>query len=87
MHIDPRVEPWLIALLEGVQNSNSHAERVATGAYAAERLAKALRDIAKQMLSAELDSADYPDPDYEAGFDECVKVARAALALARGETP
>ncbi len=49
-----------------------------------EALVKALRDIARQMLSIELRADDYPDPDYEGGFDECVKIARAALA--RGET-
>ena len=86
MKISPKVEPWLRALLDGVENSNNSAEVVATAAYDAEALVKALRDIARQMLSTELDASDYPDPDYESGFDECVKIARAALAIA-GETP
>ncbi len=33
MNTDPRVESWLIALLDGVQNSNSHAEVIAQAAY------------------------------------------------------
>ncbi len=33
MNIDPRVEPWLRALLDGVENSNHSAEVVATAAY------------------------------------------------------
>ncbi len=40
---------------------------------------KALHVIAGQMLSSELDLEDFPDPDYETGFDECVKTARTAL--------
>ncbi len=41
MDIDPKVEPWLIALLDGVQNSNHSAEVVATAAYASGKLVKA----------------------------------------------
>ena len=37
MNISPKVEPWLIALLDGVQNSNHSAEVVATAAYDAMR--------------------------------------------------
>ncbi len=52
MNIDPRVEPWLIALLDGVQNSNHAAEVVATAAYdgchANERIATAA-DISAKM--------------------------------------
>ncbi len=33
MNTDPRVESWLVALLDGVQNSNSHAEVIAQAAY------------------------------------------------------
>ncbi len=40
MNINPRVEPWLIALLDGVQNSNHAAEVVATAAYDAVRVAE-----------------------------------------------
>ncbi len=39
MNIDPKVEPWLRALLEGVENSNHTAEVVATAAYDACRRA------------------------------------------------
>ena len=41
MHIDPRVEPWLTKLLEGVQNSNHSAEVAATAAYDAMRVESA----------------------------------------------
>ncbi len=76
MNIDPRVEPWLIALLDGVQNSNHSAEVVATAAYAAPALVKAL-----ELLVADV-------AGYEAWERPCraLDVARAALALA-GETP
>ncbi len=50
MNIDPRVEPWLIALLDGVQNSNSHAEEVATAAYAAIHPAAAMQAKFRQCL-------------------------------------
>ena len=45
MNIDPKIEPWLIALLDGVQNSNHDAEMVATAAYDAMR-ASELADTA-----------------------------------------
>ncbi len=63
MNIDPKVEPWLRALLDGVQNSNHSAEVVATAAYDACRRAE------------------------RAGASDLHTRARAALALARGETP
>ncbi len=77
MNIDPKVEPWLIALLDGVQNSNHSAEVVATAAYASSKLVKALA-----LLVADV-------ADYEAWQRPChaLDVARAALDLARGETP
>ncbi len=37
MNIDPKVEPWLRNLLDGVENSNNNAELVATQAYYAGR--------------------------------------------------
>ena len=37
MNIDPKVEPWLRKLLDGVENSNNAAEVVATAAYDAMR--------------------------------------------------
>ncbi len=90
MDIDPRVEPWLIALLEGVQNSNSHAEVVATGAYAAPALAKALEGLVETVVSGTVYDAE-SDPSYFNGaidvLFEAVDVGGAALALARGETP
>lgn len=33
MNIDPKVEPWLRKLLDGVENSNNAAEVIATAAY------------------------------------------------------
>ncbi len=42
MNINPRVEPWLRALLDGVENSNHSAEMVATAAYDACRDARKL---------------------------------------------
>ncbi len=78
MQIDDKVEPWLIALLEGVQNSNSHAEMIATEAYAASALAKVLEG------AAELVSGTWPN--LEPYKSQWAKM-KAALALARGEAP
>ncbi len=84
MHIDPKVEPWLIALLEGVQNSNSHAEVVATGAYAASALVKALEECLGFIES------EYELPVIEAHHDGhhlakeargCWERSHAALAV------
>ncbi len=75
MNIDPRVEPWLIALLDGVQNSNHSAEVVATAAYASGKLVKVLERMVYEFACTD---ARCPHG--------CGK-ARAALALARGETP
>ena len=74
MNIDPKVEPWLISLLDGVKNSNNHAEYVATGAYAASRLAKAL-----EGLIAAHNRSD--DPIHKGA----ISTARAALAFFRGD--
>ena len=52
-----------------------------------EGMVKALERIANQLLSFEYDDTEYPDPDYEGGFDECVNVARAALALTKEPAP
>ncbi len=71
MNVDPKVEPWLCNLLEGVQNSNHNAEVVATAAYAAPVLVTALEGL----IAAH-------DPIHK----EAIATARAALALA-GETP
>ncbi len=52
MNINPRVEPWLIALLDGVQNSNHSAEVVATAAYDgchAEEVAATAADASANM--------------------------------------
>ncbi len=76
MQIDDKVEPWLRALLDGVENSNSHAEMVATGAYAAPALVKALEG------TAELVSGTWPN--LEPYKSQWAKMD-AALALARGD--
>ncbi len=94
MHINPRIEPWLIALLEGVQNSNHRAEIIATEAYAAERLVKRLSDmvnaidagavhITSEQIGGKSPCGDPPHPWHE----EWLSYAVGALALARGETP
>ncbi len=80
MDIDPKVEPWLIALLDGVQNSNHSAEVAATAAYAAPALVKALEGLLSCPDIADLDAEDKDPETADAERD-----ARAALA--RGETP
>ncbi len=59
MHIDPRVEPWIINLLDGVQNSNSHAEVVATAAFEGRVRAASHEALVKalQRLRNEADAA------------------------------
>ncbi len=89
MNINPKVEPWLRALLDGVENSNHGAEVVATAAYAAERLVKAL-EAAHSLIHDQ-----FYDPKSAALYGEEIALeARdawnkicAALALACGETP
>ena len=55
MNISPKVEPWLIALLEGVQNSNHSAETIAAAAYDAMRATEqaATAEDASATLQAE----------------------------------
>ena len=70
-NIDPKVEPWLIALLDGVQNSNNAAEVVATAAYDAMRateLADAAED-ASATLQAEFRSCLLSISHARAGWD------------------
>ncbi len=79
MNISPKVEPWLRSLLDGVQNSNHNAEVVATAAYAAPALVKALELALKfvdQGTRIDSEQAHYLRKDF-----------LTALALARGETP
>ena len=92
MNISPKVEPWLIALLDGVQNSNHGAEVVATEAHAAAALATRLGELIDavdtgnaEMNSVEIDTGD-PDIQPHPWHEEWLHHARAALALA-GETP
>ena len=82
MNIDPKIEPWLIALLDGVQNSNHRAETTATTAYAVPALVKALGDCTERLRACCVSSGC--DPEYA---DIAVEKYRAALVLARGETP
>ena len=55
MNIDPKVEPWLRKLLDGVENSNHSAELVATAAYDAMRAEEVAADGAdtRATLQAE----------------------------------
>lgn len=46
MHIDPKVEPWLRRLLDGVENSNHDAEVVATAAYLSMRADECVAEAA-----------------------------------------
>ncbi len=73
MNIDPKVESWLRAVIEVVENNNHRAEVIATQAYASDALEKALMAVV-----AEIDGT-YPF--------ESLPVARAALAIARGDAP
>ncbi len=79
MNISPKVEPWLRSLLDGVENSNHNAEVVATAAYAAPALVKALEECANRFRSCMIASGT---------DDEYADIAvEPYLALARGETP
>ena len=91
MNIDPKVEPWLIALLDGVQNSNHRAETTATAAYAVPALVKALQRLSNE--TGALPKMFEPEIREATGnsnfgcIQGAVEKAAAALALARGETP
>ncbi len=98
MNIDPKVEPWLRSLLDGVENSNHRAETLATEAYASDKLVKALEGIvanATYKVPAGNINCRFCDVDTDhlgTFVDQCesdceIRAAKAALALARGETP
>ena len=55
MNINPKIEPWLRKLLDGVENSNNAAEVVATAAYDAMRADEVAADGAdtRATLQAE----------------------------------
>ncbi len=84
MQIDDKIEPWLRALLDGVENSNSHAEMVATTAYAAPALAKALEQINRHLEDSGID-AEEADGGTLPIYWTIRKEMLAALALARGD--
>ena len=82
MNIDPKVEPWLRKLLDGVQNSNHRAETTATVAYAAPALVKALieAESALNPNTAGISTAGLIALRRQRGAAR--RDARAALALA-----
>ena len=82
MNIDPKVEPWLIALLDGVQNSNHRAETNATAAYAVPALVEALVEAEKALdpNTAGISTAGFIALRRQQGLAR--RNARAALALA-----
>ena len=82
MNINPKVEPWLRALLDGVENSNHRAETTATAAFAVPALVRALEAAEKYVEGAWLASGDN-----DTGQERDRNAVRAALALSRGETP
>ncbi len=98
MNIDPKVESWLRALLDGVENSNHRAEVIATQAYASDALEKALKAVvanATYKVPAGNINCRFCDVDTDhlgTFVDQCesdceIRAAKAALALARGDAP
>lgn len=85
MNIDPKVEPWLRALLDGVENSNHRAETIATEAYASDRLVKALEDVVPILPGYVIDLRSDGLETFGAKVDGIAIQARAALALAKGD--
>ena len=67
MHINPKIEPWLEKLLDGVQNSNSGAELSAPRRYHASTLRNALVECLEYFESRA--DAEYlqdgPNPNEE----------------------
>ena len=64
----------------------ARAEKAEAEAEAeAKRLRKALQNIADQHLRGQIDEDEVDDCDWEAGYEGCVNLARAALDAGKEE--
>lgn len=69
---------WHMDKLASAKDRAAFAEAsLATLTAAAEKAKKALGELSSQWLSSEME--DDAEPDFEAGYDQCVKVAREAF--------
>ena len=84
MHIDPKIEPWLRKLLDGVESSNHSAEVVATTAYVMVHKCGGLTDVLERAHDI-CDSIGDGAPDDSPLALDALQLAGEIRAMLSGE--